>query len=365
MTETSTKGSVNDHMSTMDWVYRVSAGVANAVLVCLGIGLLFQALANFTHWTALYQVGSISQILLGPAIGVGVAMTLQANTLVAFSSMISSTIGANAAFLTHMATKGDATATGYTLAHAAGSVVMSTGQPVSAVAAALIATLVGNYLTGKTPLDMFIVPFAATFVGIVSGLGLAAVTTPLLVWLSGIIAKAMLVNPILGSAVVSVAWGLFLMTPASSAALSVAVMLSPLAAGAALIGTTAQYVGFTAISFRENDLGANIAQGVITPKVQFGNWLENPALAAGPMLSAAICAPLATIFFHFQTTAAMGGLGLCSFIAPVGLASVSMKMFWVYIAFGIVGPAVISFLVFKFEESMKWVSQKQLHLTIV
>ncbi|WP_390409754.1 PTS transporter subunit IIC [Lacticaseibacillus jixiensis] len=349
----------------MDWVYRVSAGVANAVLVCLGIGLLFQALANFTHWTALYQVGTIAQVLLGPAFGVAVAMTLRANTLVAFSAMISSTIGANAAFLTHMATKGDATATGYTMLHASGSVVMTTGQPVSAVAAALVAVLVGNYLTGKTPLDMFLVPFAATFVGIVAGLGFAYVTTPFLVWLSGIIAKTMLVNPILGSAIVSVAWGLFLMTPASSAALSVAVMLSPLAAGAALIGTTAQYVGFTAISFRENDLGANIAQGVITPKVQFGNWLENPALAAGPMLSAAVMAPLATIFFHFQTTAAMGGLGLCSFIAPVGLASVSMKMFWVYIVFGIVGPAVLSTVVFKFEEAMKWVSQKQLHLTIV
>ena len=89
---------------TMDYVYRVSAGVANAILVCLGIGLLLQSIANFTHWTALYQIGAIAQVLLGPAFGVAIAVTLKANTLVTFSAMISSTLGANAAFFTQSAT---------------------------------------------------------------------------------------------------------------------------------------------------------------------------------------------------------------------------------------------------------------------
>lgn len=44
---------------------------------------------------------------------------------------------------------------------------------------------------------------------------------------------------------------LFLMTQASSAALAVAVMLDPVSSGAALIGTTAQFVGFTIMSFRQ------------------------------------------------------------------------------------------------------------------
>ena len=50
------------------------------VLVCLGIGLLLQSLANFVHWTALYQVGVIAQLLLGPAFGVAVATMLNSNT---------------------------------------------------------------------------------------------------------------------------------------------------------------------------------------------------------------------------------------------------------------------------------------------
>lgn len=349
---------------TMDYVYRVSAGVANAILVCLGIGLLLQSIANFTHWTALYQIGAIAQVLLGPAFGVAIAVTLKANTLVTFSAMISSTIGANAAFFTQSATNG-ITATGHALPQAAGGIVLTTGQPISAVAAGLVAVLIGNYLTGKTPLDMMLVPLTATFIGTVVGLGLAAVTTPALVWLSKVIANSMQVNPLVGSMLVSLAWSIFLMTPASSAALAVAIMLDPISSGAALIGTTAQFVGFTIMSFRRNNLGANIAQGIITPKVQFANLLANPRLAIPPMVAAVVAAPIATMVFNFQATYKLAGLGLNSLIAPIALASTNMGMFWVYLLMGVAVPAVISLTLFKLEAKLAWVSEEQLHLEII
>ena len=93
MEATTTAATATHKMSTMDYVYKVSAGVSNAILVCLGIGLLLQSLANFVHWAALYQVGAIAQVLLGPAFGVAIATMLNSNTLVTFSAMISSTIG--------------------------------------------------------------------------------------------------------------------------------------------------------------------------------------------------------------------------------------------------------------------------------
>ena len=54
MEATTNADTATHKMSTMDYVYKVSAGVSNAILVCLGIGLLLQSLANFVHWTALY-----------------------------------------------------------------------------------------------------------------------------------------------------------------------------------------------------------------------------------------------------------------------------------------------------------------------
>lgn len=353
-----------EKMSVMDYVYKISAGVSNAVLVMLGIGLLTQSIANFVHWNALFQVGAIAQWLLAPAFGAAVASQLKTNTLVLFSAMIASTVGANAVYFTSVSMHA-ATATGNQMVEAAQSGIFTTGQPISAVAAGLVAALVGKYLTGKTPLDMMLVPLAATLVGAIAGLGFASVTTPALNWLSAFIAQSMQVNPLIGSMAVSFAWALFLMTPASSAALAVAVMLSPLAAGAALIGTTAQFVGFTAISWRQNDLGANIAQGIITPKVQFPNLLENPRLAIPSFISAVVCAPIATLFFNFKVPYTLGGLGLNSLIAPINLASSNMGLFIAYMLMGVLAPAIISLVVYRVLLTFDWVKNEQLHLEIV
>lgn len=89
-----------------------------------------------------------------------------------FSAMISSTVGGAAIHRT-----------------AEGALTMVTGQPLSAVLAAVIATYVGKRLTGKTKLDMMAIPVCAMLVGGVSGYGLAIVTTPLLNWLSAQIAN--------------------------------------------------------------------------------------------------------------------------------------------------------------------------------
>ncbi len=275
-----------------EYAYRISAAVANAILVTLGIGLLLQTIASFVHWNALYQVGVIANDLLAPpALGVAIASQLGTNSLVMFSAMISSTVGgANAVHFTTGAVNGT-TATGSSLMQAAGSATFATGQPVSAVLAGLVAALVGKYLTGKTPLDMMLVPFAATLTGGIAGLGLAAVTTPFLLNVSAFIAQTMQVNPLVGSICISAIWALFLMTPASSAALAIALTLDPISSAAALIGTTSQFVAFTAMSFRQNNAGANIAQGVMTPKVQFPNLLINPYLLVPSILSAVVCAP--------------------------------------------------------------------------
>lgn len=155
------------HKTTVkEYAYNISAAVANAILVTLGMGLLMQTIAGFVHFQPLYMAGTLAQDLLAPALGIAVAVELRTTTLVMFSSMIAATVGSNAVhFVT--ATKGVAavTATGQTAVQAAGTGVFSTGQPVSAVCAALIAALLGKYLSGKTPLDMVLVPFAATMVG--------------------------------------------------------------------------------------------------------------------------------------------------------------------------------------------------------
>ena len=344
--------------------YRIFAAVANAILVVLGGGLLTQTIGNLTGIHVLTLIGGEAQALLAPAIGVAVASQMNTNTLVTFASMVAATVGSNGVHFTDTAVKG-MTATGQVTAAAAGAPVLTTGQPVSAVLAALVAVLVGKYLTGKTPLDMVLVPFGALAVGIGFGLVVAAVVTPALLAVSAYIAHSMQVSPVLGSMVISVVWALFLMTPASSAALAVALMLDPISSAAALIGTTTQFVGFTAMSFRQNNLGANIAQGLVTPKVQFPNLLINPYLLVPTVVSAAVCAPIATVLFDFRSTSTLGGLGLNSLIAPIAYLSRGWAQFSTYMVFGVVAPAVLSIALYLVLKRAGFIGEKQLHLELV
>ena len=360
-------------MKISDWVYTVSQGISNAVLVILGISILLNTAGNLLHWAPLQMVGILGQHLLAPAIGAGIAIQLRSTTLTTFSAMIAATVGANSIYFTEAIIKATKTATGWVAPQLSGATIVTVGQPVSAVIAGLAAALVGMWLTGKTPLDMFIVPFCATLVGSLVGLAAASVTTPFLNWVSENLANTMKVNPVLGAVVVSFAWFWFLMTPASSAALAVAVNLDPISAGAALIGCCAAFSGYTAMSFNQNDPGANIAQGLITPKVQFPNIIKSPLTAIGPMVSTMLMASLAVTVGGFKVPATLGGLGFSSLTAPLNILSMSANSGFsnglsglaTMLIFGLVGPVVISWLWYKFLKSVGKTRENDLHLDVV
>ncbi|MCK8623952.1 PTS sugar transporter subunit IIC [Apilactobacillus sp. M161] len=344
--------------------YRIFAAVANAVLVVLGGGLLIQTIGNLSGIQALASVGAGAQTLLAPAIGVAVASQMKTNTLVTFAAMISATVGANAIHFTSASVTA-VTATGQSSVSALGAPVMTTGQPISALLAAVVSVLVGKFLTDKTPLDMVLVPFTALFVGIGFGLILAAIMTPALLSVSASIAHMMQVSPVLGSIAIALLWSVFLMTPASSVALAVALTLDPLSSAAALIGTTIQFVAFTLISWRQNDLGANIAQGLVTPKVQFPNLLVNMWLWVPSLVATIICAPIATAFLGFKATYTLAGLGLNSLIAPIAYLSQGGSQLLIYVSFGIVIPAIISLLTYFSLKKVGLIKDNQLHLTLI
>lgn len=358
----------NKKTPVKEMVYNVSAAVSNAILVTLGMGLLLQTIAGFIHWGPMVQMGAVTKVILPAAFGAAIASQMKTNTMVMFSAMAASTVGANAVFFTTtpMVLK---TMTGFSSAQVAGSTVMTTGQPISAVLAGVIAVVFGKWLSGKTPLDMIIVPAATTIVGTVSGYYLAIVTTPFLVWLGHSIASMILVNPIIGSAVVAMAFGAMTMTPASAAALAVAIgatgITSPEAAGAILVGTTAVFVSYPAMSFHENKIGATIAQGIVTPKIQFPNVIKNPMILIPPMIGATIAAPIATMMFHVTVPFTMAGIGFNSFIVPLALAGKSMPMFIAYMIVAVAMPVVISFFTYWAMRKMNWIKKDQMHLDMI
>ncbi len=351
-----------------EMIYNVSAAVSNAILVTLGMGLLMQSISKMVDWAPLYQMGSITMILLPAAFGAAVASQMKTNTMVMFAAMVASTVGANAVFFTQSATQG-ITATGYGSAQAAGVGVMTTGQPVSAVAVAIVAVIFGKWITGKTPLDMVLVPAATVFVGVMSGYVLAVVTTPILVAIAKMIVASIAVSPIIGTAVIAMTFGALTMSPASAAALSVAIgatgVTSPEVAGAIMIGTAAVYAGYPVMSYQENKIGTTIAQAVVTPKIQFPNLIKRPILLLPPMIGAAIGAPIGTLVFHLTTNFTMAGIGLNSLIVPLAVATTDITAFMAYVVVGVVIPAVVSHIGYRILLAKGLVQPQDLHLEMI
>lgn len=362
------QGAGQEKETVKEMVYNVSAAVSNAILVTLGMGLLLQTIAGFIHWAPMIQLGAITKIILPAAFGAAIASQLKTNTMVMFSAMAASTVGANAVFFTTSAMK-ISTVTGFASTQAVGSAVITTGQPISAVLAGLVAVLFGKWLSGKTPLDMVIVPALTTIVGTVSGYYLAIVTTPILIKMGEMITSSIAINPIIGTACVAMVFSAMTMTPASAAALAVAIgatgVSSPEAAGAILIGTTAVFVSYPAMSFHENKIGATIAQGIVTPKIQFPNIIKNPMLLIPPMVGAAIAAPIATTMFHISVPFAMAGIGFNSFIVPLALFGKGFGVFAAYMIFGVAVPAITSFIIYRIMRKIGWIKAGQTHLEMV
>jgi Predicted membrane protein, putative toxin regulator len=335
----------------MDRMYAVSGGIAYAILVTLGVGLLFETLAKFTGFAPFETIGGAAKVLLAPALGAGVAYALKSNTLTMFSAMACAAVGSNAIHLVQTVP--------------AQMFTITTGQPVSGVLAAAIAVFVGKKITGRTKFDIMAIPFFSILVGGICGYGLALVVTPSLNWVSGQITNSVQGSPLIASMVISLVWSIFLMSPASSAALAIALQLDPTSAAAALIGCTVQFVGFTVMSFKENDFGGFFAQALVTPKVQFPNLVKNPKLIIPPFVAAIVSAPIATMMLGLKVPYELGGLGLSSLIAPLNILAVQgIRGLMVFVVAGVLIPAVITIILYHFIKVAGWVKQNDLRLEV-
>ena len=116
---------------------------------------------------------------------------------------------------------------------------------------------------------------------------------------------------------VSVLMGIILTLPISSAALSIILSLSGLAAGAATVGCSAQMIGFAVISFKANGWNGLLAQGLGTSMLQVPNIMKKPIIWLPPIIASAILGPLATLVFKMQNNPAGGGMGTSGLVGQL------------------------------------------------
>lgn len=286
------------------------SGMALGLFSTLLIGTIIKQLGSFMPnlWFGqlLIQLGEIATVLTGVGIAVGVAHNLGASKLVLYSSILNGIIGA------------------YATKVAAGSLIIENGillkgpgDPMGAFVAAVVGVEIGRLIAGKTKLDILLTPAVTILSGSLAALVVGPPLYSFTTLLGEFIQVATALQPFFMGIVISVSMGIFLTLPISSAAISVILGLSGIAAGASTAGCAAQMVGFAVMSYRENKMNGLIAQGLGTSMLQMPNIIRNPKIWLPPTLASAITGPLVTVVFKLENVAAGAGMGTSGLVGPL------------------------------------------------
>jgi len=241
-----------------------------------------------------YTVGGLASAMVGPGIAIAIGFALHCPPLVLFS-LISVGFAANA--------------------------MGGAGGPLSVYFVAIAAAECGKLVSKETKIDILVTPVVTTLSGIALASVIAAPIGAAALAVGDFIKWATVLQPFFMGILVSVAVGIALTLPISSAAICAALGLTGLAGGAAVAGCCAQMVGFAVMSFRENRWGGLVAQGIGTSMLQMPNIIKNIRIWIPPTLASAITGPLATCLFKLEMNGAAvsSGMGTCGFVGQIGV----------------------------------------------
>ena len=328
------------------WFIDAFSGMAQGLFVTLIAGTILKTIGTLIGETTAVGkmfvfIGTIASVLMGAGIGVGIASKLKASGLVVFSAVVAGFIGAYSeqvigASIGYSSITVNFNGSFESLAAFLGK-VKSPGNPISAYVCALAAVEIGNLVSGKTKLDILLVPLTCVAVAFVG----CFVSIPF-IWLIKVLSRGIEIAtgavPFVMGVVIAVVMGMLLTLPTSSAAIWVAIA-SPvlsgaaagsvsasaynmyLAGGAAVVGCACHMVGFAVMSFRENGVAGLISQGIGTSMLQIPNVMKKPVLFLPPVIASAVCGPLSTCLFKLCCDASGGGMGTSGFVGVIGTVS--------------------------------------------
>ncbi len=310
--------------------------MAFGLFASLLMGTIFTTLGEKLNIPLLIEIAKYAKQATGAAIGVSIAYSLHAPSLVLFSATVSGIAG------------------------------NALGGPVGAYVAAVISTEFGKIVSKETKIDILVTPSVVIISGVLLAMFVGPGINAFMEAFGKFIENATEMRPLLMGLVVSVSVGMALTLPISSAALCIAIGLSGIAAGAATAGCCAQMVGFAVMSFRENRWGGLVSQGIGTSMLQMPNIIKNPLIWIPPTLAAAITGPISTCVFQLENIPIGAGMGTCGLVGPFGIISAmpdgGTKMWLGILLICFVLPAVLTWIFGELFRKMNWIKEGDLKL---
>ena len=352
------------------------SGMAQGLFVTLIAGTILKTIGELigldnSFGAILYFAGQVASILMGAGIGAGIASHLKAPKMVVFASIVAGFIGA----FSNQFIGAGAAFTGGTLSDITALLSKALpGNPIGAYVCSVIAIELSSLVSGKTKLDILLVPLTCMLSSILASYvawPFVRFTELLGTWIE----LATTAQPFVMGVIISVIMGILLTMPTSSAAIWVAIAATNtsdamlLAGGAAVVGCACQMVGFAVMSYRENGFGGLIAQGLGTSMLQIPNVMKNPKILIPPVVASAVCGPLSTCLFKLKCGATGGGMGTAGFVGVFSTIEYSTDISAFMLAAGIillffVLPAVICSLLTCLMKKIGWIGEDDLKLKL-
>ncbi|MDD2431372.1 MAG: PTS sugar transporter subunit IIC [Firmicutes bacterium] len=332
----------NNGNKVIDYLTKVLNAMALGLFSSLIVGLILEQAGIILNLEKLQLFGQYAKLLMGPAIGVAVARSVNASPLGIFSAAVAGAIGAGTFSVLPMA---------------------KIGEPVGALLAALAGAEASKLVGGKTKVDIILVPVTTIIIGGLVGVYLAPGVAAFMKATGNLVNEATKLHPLPMGILVSVLMGMILTAPISSAAVAISLGLDGLAAGAATVGCSAQMIGFAVMSFKENGIGGFVAQGIGTSMLQVPNIIRNPLIWIPPTLTSAILGPLSTLVFKMTNIPEGAGMGTSGLVGQIGTLAAMGSSAWLgIILLHFVLPGILTYVIAEYMRKKGWIQSEDLIL---
>jgi uncharacterized membrane protein len=288
--------------SFKEYLMKTMNGMTYGLFATLIVGVILKQIGDALSLEILsVQIYAILSGLLGAGIGLGIGLSLKKDGLKLVMLMVAGAISTN------LKITFDPSVT-----------LQLNNNPVTAyLVVVFTATMLDLILSKKTPFDVLLVPITGTVLALLMTFIFGAPVDYIVSIIGKFIDAATSYAPIPMVIVIAVAMGMILTAPISSVAVAFAVGLNGIAAGAAVVGTTVQMIGFAIQSRKDNSIGMMISVGLGTSMLQFKNIIKKPIIWLPTIISSAIIAPILYLAFGFTSTVYGAGMGSSGLVGPL------------------------------------------------
>jgi len=305
---------------------------------------LLTGLAEFSFARAIMDITAPQSAVIGAAIAAAIGFTLKAPPLVLFSAIAAGAIGYSA------------------------SAQGIPAGPLGAYLATVLGIEAGRLVSGRTKLDILVVPAVVIIAGALVGSFAGPPIAAFMMGIGELVNSMTYLNPLPMGIAVSAIMGLTLTGPISSAAIAIMLGLSGLAGAAATAGGSAHMVGFAVASYRENRMEGLLSQGLGTSMLQIPNIVRFPLILIPAVAASVVTGPLATVVFQMQNSPLGAGMGTSALIGPITTwitmrESVAAAPLFAQIALVyFIVPAIIALAVSEGMRKLGWIKAGQMKL---